>query len=174
MKQLLVVFTMIYVLSLSSGIPAETIQKQNESNYFENYPASWSEIGRSKETVIVSNRRGKRIQVTISPQELQSNKATNKNNSRCKYDYCLSIAVDNETIIIPDSVFCSLNSLNRGKVFSVGNSSVLMLNGGDSSTSYYVRIEFNEERVLRRIVYADSSMQANQILQETIYHKVVD
>lgn len=48
---------------------------------------------------------------------------------------------------------------------------MLLLNGGDASESYGVKIRFNARRVISRTVV--SSLDADKPLEETTYHEVV-
>ncbi len=163
MRKYLAMIVSLYVLSFATLLFAKESQQQSEVNYFENYPSSWSVLNKQgKATIIAARAANQRVQAIIKPH--------NKKQSAYKYDYCLNILVNDKKINVPTSVYCSLNDLNRGKVFIEENRMILMLDGGDGAAGYVVQIEFDNERVKRMSVFADSSLGPDVLLEETNYY----
>lgn len=131
------------------------------------------------ETVIVDKSEKLNVRVTIKTHEAQIGKPSDKRpdviRSSCTYsrypcsivDY-IDIVVNGKPIIVPRSVFCDLADLNTAEVRIGQNESILTLIGGDASESYLVKIEFDTERVKRRVTA--SGMLPDEPSQETIYH----
>jgi hypothetical protein len=113
-----------------------------------------------------SSKQGSmRVQVTIRKQDYK--------NCKCNH-FTIDIAVNGDKITVPDSLYCDMTDLNRGKVFVGEDSMVLMLEGGDASTAYYEKIEFDRKHVKRWTVYVDDdSLSQDSIVQETTHFIVV-
>lgn len=172
MNGLLKVSVIIFILLYVSGLQAKTVQQQAEHKYFTDDQLSWTEIAPNGETVIAASsmKSNLDVKVTIRMHIEQNSKPGDRN---CRCDHFIDIVVNGEKIIVPYSVFCELNDLNRGKVFIERKNMILMLDGGDASEGYYVKIEFDREHVTRKAVYVDTSLSPNALLEETIYHIVV-
>lgn len=83
----------------------------------------------------------------------------------------LRITVNGRPLFVPVSSFFDLADLRNGQITFSGGHANLLLNGGDASESYSVKIQFNASRVLSRAVFSVSTPE--EPLQETIYHEVV-
>ena len=136
-------------------------------------------IASKGETNIVAKSANFNVQVKIRTHEVQIGKPSDKIpdviRSSCSYsqypcsilDY-LDIFVNDKRILVPRSVFCDLADLNTGEVKIESRKGILKLTGGDASASYRVKIEFDEERVKRRVT--SSGMLPDEPSQETVYH----
>ena len=135
-------------------------------------------IAEKGETVIVAKFAKFNVQVKIRTHEVQIGKPSDRIpdviRSGCSYskypcsivDY-LDIFVNDKRILVPRSVFCDLADLNTGEVKIEPKKGILTLIGGDASASYIVKIEFDKERVKRRVT--SSGMLPDEPSQETIY-----
>lgn len=132
------------------------------------------------ETVIATKSARLNVIVKIKTHEVQIEKPSDQRSdvirTSCTYSRypCsvvdgIDIAVNDEMIIIPRSVFCDLADLNTADVKIGEKESILTLTGGDASESYIVKISFDSEQVIRRVTA--SAMLPDQPLQEIIYHK---
>ncbi len=136
-------------------------------------------IASKGETVIVAKSAKFNVHVKIRTHEVQIGKPGVKIpdviRSSCSYsqypcsivDY-VDIFVNDKRIFVPRSVFCDLADLNTGEVKIEQKKAMLILIGGDASASLIVRIEFDEERVNRRVAF--SGMLPDEPSQETTYH----
>jgi hypothetical protein len=50
---------------------------------------------------------------------------------------------------------------------------MLLLEEGDASESYYVKIEFDRDHVKRKLLFADKSMAQSKLLQDAKYYLVI-
>ncbi len=171
----MIVFIGYICILLTVGVYAETGSPQNNRSYFQQFPSSWTKITPNSDTAVVATSEKRNVRVIIKTRREQHPAPVKQNavieGGLCKYATCINITVNDKQVLVPVSVFSDLNDLNRAKVFIDGEISVLMLDGGDASTGYYVKIEFDGERVMRRIV--GPSEARNVVSQETIYYKVV-
>jgi hypothetical protein len=171
----MIVFIGYICILLTAEVYAETGSQQNNRGYFKHYPSSWTEIVPDSDTAIVATSGKRNVRVIIKahkrPHPEPGKQSDIVEGARCKYASCINITVNGKQILVLDSVFSDLSDLNRAKVFIEGEKSVLMLDGGDAAEGYYVKIEFNSERVMRRIV--GPSEARNVVSQETIYYDVV-
>ena len=139
-------------------------------------------IASKGETNIVAKSANFNVQVKIKTHEVQIGKPSDKRpdviRSSCTYseypcsvlDY-LDIFVNEKRIFVPRSAYCDLADLNTGEVKIESKKGILTLTGGDASESYIVKIEFDQERVNRRVT--SSGMLPDEPSQETIYHRVI-
>jgi hypothetical protein len=152
---------------LAFALNTQAANQPTGHRYFKNYPTSWTEIAPKGQTVFIASSKKDNINVRVVIKK-QSNK-----NCDCNY-YSIDILVNGEEILIPESLYCSLKDLTRGKVFIDETIIILMLEGGDTSTAYYKKIEFDREHVKRWAVYVDDdSLSQDSIVEETIHHVVV-
>lgn len=139
-------------------------------------------IASKGQTAIAADSVNFKVRVLIKTHEVQIGKPSDKRpniiRSACtcsRYpcsivDY-IDITVNNKSLIVPRSVFCDLADLNAAEISIEEKDSILMLTGGDASESYIVRIEFDAERIKRKV--KASSMMPNEPAQETVYHESV-
>lgn len=160
-----IVFNLFLIVGML-GTSVRADQKSSSQKYFKSYPATWTDIASTGHTIVDFRSQDRIVSVNISTKTLEVKLF-------CKYDYCFDIKVNGREILVPDSVYSSLEDLNRAKVFQEGEKLILMINGGDAASSYYVKIEFNGKRVTHKAVYADKSMIADVVLEETTYNEVV-
>lgn len=81
----------------------------------------------------------------------------------------LRIQMGNRQVFVPLSTFCDLANLREGKLSRMAKRGwVLILEGGDASESYTVRIEFDAKSVRRRIV--TSALTPDRPSQDTRYY----
>ncbi|MEW5950237.1 MAG: hypothetical protein AB1711_12630 [Thermodesulfobacteriota bacterium] len=191
MKQAFGIFSCLWII-LISGLHAETVQQQtpltskgkvvivDKSTGAGILIMPGQAIVASKgETVVVAKSAKFNVQVKIRTYEVQIGKPSDKRpdviRSSCTYskypcsivDY-IDIIVNDKAILVPRSVFCDLADLNTAEVKIEQKKAILTLTGGDASESYIVKIEFDKERVKRRVT--SSGMLPDEPSQETIYH----
>ncbi len=133
----------------------------------------------SKGETVISAKSGKfKVQVRIRTYEMQIGKPGEERpeviRSSCTYSRypcsivdSVEISVNGKVIFVPRSIFCDLADLNTGEIKIGQTESILTLNGGDASESYFVRIEFDAERIKCRRLF--SSIAPDKPLQETVY-----
>lgn len=165
MRRVLTISVCIYILWASASY-AETTQQRTP-------------IEAKGETVVVAKSAKLNIRVTIKTHEMQIDKPSDKRpdviRSSCTYsrypcsvvDY-IDILVNGKPIIVPRSVFCDLADLNTAEVQIKQEDAIIVLTDGDASESYIVKIEFDTERVKRRVTA--SGMLPDEPSQETTYH----
>lgn len=88
--------------------------------------------------------------------------------SLCSFVESVEIMVRGKAVEVPLSAFCDLADVNYAELAVSDKSSTLTLNGGDASTSYVVKIEFDQRMVRHRTV-APGEFE-DQLLQETTYY----
>lgn len=127
-------------------------------------------------TIITATSKGMNIKIEIGTHRLIVNKEKlYENKIRCGsgqsscgvVDY-LRIIVNSKSIIVPRSVYCDLSDLTTAEVEIGSTGAVLILEGGDASESYIVKIEFNAHRVTKRLGY--SGEIPDEPTQETVYY----
>jgi len=79
------------------------------------------------------------------------------------------IIVDRNAIFIPRSAFSDLSDLGTIKLEVIGGHTTLILHGGDASEGYEAKIEFDGERVARRVVA--SGMDVDHPTEITTYYE---
>ena len=137
-------------------------------------------IAPTGDTVLVANSLKFNVRVEFKTREVQigrlSEERSDKLNSSCTYSrYPCSIVdriiieVSQKSLFVPRSVFCDLADLNSAEVNLEQKEWVLILNGGDASESYVVKIWFDAERVKQKSL--SSSIAPNEPLQVTVYHQ---
>jgi hypothetical protein len=89
----------------------------------------------------------------------------------CRGVQRLRIAVNEQPLFIPTSLFFDLADLRKGQIAFEGKDAILLLIGDDASESYNVKIRFNANRVLARTLYG--GIAPDEPVQETVYHEVV-
>jgi len=130
------------------------------------------------ETLVAATAGNLNVQIIIITHELQIGKPSDGKpsvtQSSCTYSRypCsiverIEITVNGNSLFIPRSVFCDLADLNNAEVITGENEAVLTLYGGDASESYMVKIEFDSDKVKRRIL--SSAIFPDKPLQKTIY-----
>ena len=136
-------------------------------------------IASKGETNIVAKSANFNVQVKIRTHEVQIGEPSDKRpdviRSSCTYsrypcsilDY-LDIFVNEKRIFVARSAYCDLADLSTGEIKIESKKGILTLTGGDASESYIVKIEFDQERVNRKVL--SSGMEPDKPVQETIYH----
>lgn len=82
----------------------------------------------------------------------------------------LQFEVDGEDVWLPPSVFADLADANRAELRQTGNTMTLVMQCGDASASYSVRIEFDEERVRKRQIIR--GFGTNELAEQTTYFEL--
>jgi hypothetical protein len=80
----------------------------------------------------------------------------------------LRIAVNGSPIFVPYSAYADLLWVRQVEIKLAAKSPALIIEGGDGSESFMVRIEFDKLRVKRRALFSPSL--PGKALSETIYH----
>ncbi|QKW55723.1 hypothetical protein [Stenotrophomonas sp. NA06056] len=88
----------------------------------------------------------------------------------CKGVQSLQIRVNGAALPVPRSAYFDLVDLSSAKIDLGPKGGSLMLQGGDASESYNVRIRFSKNRVLSREIFVGTSQ--DDLLEETTYHEV--
>jgi hypothetical protein len=167
MKHALRILSFIYI-SIIMGVVAEAI--------------GGTLIAPNGETVVVASSPKVDVRVQIRTHEVQiggpSEKRPEVIRSSCTYSRypcslvdSIEISVNGKQIFVPRSVFCDLADLNTAEIGIGATETMLTLNGGDASESYFVKITFDAERVKSRRLF--SSIAPNKPLQETTYQLVI-
>lgn len=86
----------------------------------------------------------------------------------CKLVDALELKVSGRPITIPRSVFSDLADVGAAQITTIGAGKFqLVLDGGDASESYTVKIIFDKHRVRERIVVGGESQQVSE---RTLYY----
>lgn len=139
-------------------------------------------ISPSGETSLTAAAAKLALQVKIKTREVQIGKPSDPRpeiiESNCTYSRypCsvvdrIEISVNGNRIFVPRSVYSDLADLNNGEIQLRKAGAVLRLGGGDGSEGYIVTIEFDTDRVKRRIVAP--GMSPKSVMEETKYNGVV-
>ncbi len=175
-------FLFLNILLFVSGLNAETPQPEPLPYYFEQN--DWTKIIQSGETTLVANSKNLKVRVNIKTHTVDIGKfdpngafVKHADNQSCSYTRypCsvvnnIEIIVNGKQLLFPTSIFCDLADLNEGKVFIEKKKMVLMLEGGDASTGYIIKLEFDQDHIRRKMVYADPSLSRDVLLEEVTYH----
>ncbi|HFF3760345.1 hypothetical protein [Stenotrophomonas forensis] len=87
----------------------------------------------------------------------------------CKGVQSLQIRVNGAALVVPRSAYFDLADLSSATIDLSPKGGSLMLQGGDASESYNVRIRFSKNRVLSREIFVGTSQ--DDLLEETTYHE---
>jgi len=140
-----------------------------------------TKVASSGETVITAHSRNTSVQVKITTHEVQIGKPSDEppdvNTTGCTYSRypcsvvdLITISVNGKPVGVPRTAFCSLADINDAGLRIGKNGTVLTLNGGDASESYFVKIRFNRERVTGLSLLDGES---GKKVEETTYYEVV-
>jgi hypothetical protein len=81
----------------------------------------------------------------------------------------LDIYVNKKPMFVPKSIYMGLSDLTLVNLLHEKNCTILVLEGGDASESYFVKIFFDNERVFKRQLF--SALEPSNALEETTYNK---
>ncbi len=84
----------------------------------------------------------------------------------------LDISVNGKQIFVPHSLIADLAIIDTAEIRLEKENMMLLLEEGDASESYYDKIEFDRDRVKRKLLSADESMAQSELLQDTKYYLV--
>lgn len=126
--------------------------------------ATAKEVAAKGVTTLSVNIKDSRVQVDIRTYLLDIGKPSDRapavRKNICTYSKypCspvqgIDIFVGSAKIFVPKSSFADLSDLSSAKLFVKNGSMVLVLDGGDASESYTVKLFFNSEHVYRRLLY---------------------
>jgi hypothetical protein len=132
-------------------------------------------------TVITASVAKTSVQVKIRTHEVQIGRQGDERpkviDSNCTYSRypCsnvdeVDIVVNGNELFVPRSVFCDLADLASADLVVGRRTSVLTLHGGGASEAYFVKVEFDETQVKKRVL--TGAMSPKEPLQETVYHSV--
>lgn len=144
----------------------------------QNFAASgWTEIDKTGETVIAAHLNKDSVRVTIITSKLESERQINRRDSfmpttclhltECFKVDNINVSVNGREIIFPKSILWNLSNLNRGKVVIEKEQMMLLLDGGDASSGYCLKLDFDDKRIIRKTIYDTIDMNA---IEEIIYH----
>lgn len=83
----------------------------------------------------------------------------------------IDIVVGGNSIWVSNSVFCDLFDVQVAELRLEGEKGLLIVEGGDASESFWVKIEFDRKRVKRRT--SGSGEMPGQIGTEFIFHELI-
>ena len=151
-------------------------------NGYVNHAKAMTKVASKGETLVESTAGKLNVLIKIRTHEIHIGKPSDGRpseiDSSCTYSRypCsivddIDILVDSNRIFVPRSVFCDLADVDNVEISAVEKGVALILYGGDASERYKVKVVFNVDRVMRRILY--SAMFPDKPLQETVYHMQV-
>jgi hypothetical protein len=91
--------------------------------------------------------------------------------SSCSLVDDIEITVSGKPLIVPIGVFCDLADLHYADLTVSQQTSVFTLRGGDASTSFIEKIQFDQKMVKRKTVAPGEF--PDQLLEETTYYMPV-
>ncbi len=140
-------------------------------------------IASAGESTISASEGNVTVRVKIKTRKVQIGRPDDKRPfyvpSTCTYALTcnvvsdISIAVNGKKIFIPHSLVSDMAMLTAAEIRFEKQNIVLLIDEGDASESYFIKIEFDNKRVKSMNVYADKTMTSDQLLSETTYHLVV-
>lgn len=157
----------VMLIALSVGIPVSTSAK---------------EVAAKGVTTLYAGAGDHQVRVNIRADQFDIGKPSDgiptvRKNS-CTYSrYPCSLVQDIEIfvgsakIFVPRSSYADLSDLSSARIISKKGTMVLVLNGGDASESYAVKLFFNDEHIYRRLLYP--SGVGSEPTEDTKY-KLVD
>jgi hypothetical protein len=86
----------------------------------------------------------------------------------CNLVDAIKISVNKTPLFVPRSAFADLADLGTAELVVENGKNILMLEGGDASESYIVKIAFTSKSVARRTVVGGEF--PDELLEETVYH----
>ena len=126
------------------------------------------------ETILVARSARFDVRVSIKTRQLEKKVKTlgDRGNEHEAFPYRntvdrIDITVGDRQLIVPHSVFCDLRDLNRAEIRLGSKTAILVIDGGDASDAYWVKVEFDTTQVRRRTL--GSGLLAGKISQDTIY-----
>ena len=138
-------------------------------------------IASSGQTIIKKSAGTFITQVVVKTHEVDIGKPSaerpDKIRTNCTYsrhpcsvvDY-IDITVNGKPVVVNRSVFADLADLNRAEIKIDGHKATLIIEAGDASESYILKILFDKERIIKREMFDGES--DNSKLQETNYYQV--
>lgn len=177
MKKYFSILILLSILLCPVGTHSAPTQMQIEEDYFNNdTKIKMTEIASPGKTIIVGKSGKRTVKVIISSRKRQAWKMPDEEaplNERPRaYEYRVNIYLNNEELLVPESTFSDFYDLNRGKIILNDKGIVLVLDGGDAADGYYVIINMNLERIIRKRIYAECC-DPKYLLEETVYHQVI-
>lgn len=141
--------------------------------------SSAKEVATKGVTTLNTDIKGIRVQVDIRTYQLDIGRSSDGiptvRENICTYSKypCspvqgIDISVGSAKIFVPKSSFADLSDLSSARLFAKNGSMILVLDGGDASESYTVKLFFNGEHVYRRLFYP--SGDANEPTEDTKYN----
>jgi hypothetical protein len=133
------------------------------------------------ETTMAAKYPSMVIQVKIGTHEVDIGKPSNGHpdiiRSNCTYsrypcsivDY-IDISVNRKPLFVPRSVFSDLADLNQAMIRADKDGAILILNGGDASESYILKVSFNAENIKSRTLVDG---EFDEVMQKTTYFQDV-
>jgi hypothetical protein len=90
--------------------------------------------------------------------------------TQCSPVLDLELKIDGKDLPLRPSVYADLSNVNRAELRRTGDTLTLVLDCGDASGSYSVRIEFDAGRVRKRQVIG--AFGTNEVVEETTYNEL--
>jgi hypothetical protein len=138
-------------------------------------------IASSGQTIIKKSSGTFNVRAVIKMHEVDIGKPSterpDKIRTNCTYsrypcslvDY-IDITANGKPVFVNRSVFADLADLNRAEIKIDGQKAILIIEAGDASESYVLKILFDAERVIKREMFDGES--GNSKSQETNYYQV--
>ncbi len=133
--------------------------------------ADKTQIARSGETKLSARAAGRDVQVSIRTQVRRGKLYPGEDDSTAPNKSIVEdveIVVNGKPLIVPASVSCWLIIPLEAELRVRSPVSVLMITGGDTSAAYVVQIEFDSERVRRKLGF--SAMIPEKPVEVTTYY----
>jgi hypothetical protein len=176
MKLMLSVIYWLILVFLPVSLQAATTQQQIEEDYFKDSLKNMTEILPIGKTVITARSDTHKVIIVIHASKKQLTTSDKKKGFTEKSlrmsEYYVDISVNDDDIIVPDSVFSDLHDLNRGRVVLTAKKIILILEGGDAAEIYNILIEFDNAQINRKRKYFQCC-DPRFLFEETVYHRVV-
>jgi hypothetical protein len=170
----------------------DIMQKQNRSVIFlliilallvyESFAENRYPVKSTGETTIAAKYPNLVIQVKIATHEVDIGEEPSENRrylikTNCTYtrypcsivDY-IDISVNGKPLYVSRSVFSDLADLNKAEIRADKDSATLILDGGDASEGYVLKVSFNAKRVKSRTLIAG---EFDAVVEKTTYFQVV-
>lgn len=146
--------------------------------YAETSPVgTFSKIAPKGQTKVAAILNGASIYIRLTTHEIDIGKPSDgrpdKLTSSCTYSRypcsavdSLELSVNGNNLFVPRSIFADLADINTARLAHERSSFVLILDGGDASESYTVKIIFNGKMIKKRVM---TSNETKELIQKTVY-----
>ena len=124
----------------------------------------------SRLKIATGNWKGKPVRVEIRFEPGRSDECPVGFNN-CLVARGFDVKVAGQDLVVPRTVYSGMFNVLKVSVLGKGANPIIVIEGGDGSESYTIRLGFDGERILDRTLYGGTS--PDEMLEKTRYFRVV-